>query len=94
MDPELLARNFSETNRVSVEFLISDAKIALTLLDLAATTENARDESRRIEEAHHAYRSILSFLSRLNPTKEQADILKKNLAMLKARLMAAKMPVE
>lgn len=78
-----------DSHQVSVELLITDARTANTLLDLAETTAIAEFRSRRIEEAHHAYQSILHFLARLNPTPEQMETLRQEIEKLKARLKAA-----
>lgn len=83
-----LDTNISESNNIMVELLITDSKTAMTLLDLAETTRNAQSRSRRITEAKEAYRSILSFLPRVRPTADQAEMLSKGLETLKARLEA------
>jgi hypothetical protein len=83
-----LARNISDSNGISIDFLISDARVALTFLDLAETTRIAEDRGRRIKEAKQAYDSILCFLPRATPTDEQGEALGAELAKLKERLRA------
>jgi hypothetical protein len=89
MKPERLAANISDAKQICVDLLITDTKVGLTLLDLAETTGNTADRSRRIRSARKAYRSILSLLARLRPRAEEAKILSKNLQTIKARLWAA-----
>lgn len=79
---------------MSVELLITDAKTANTLLDLAETTRIAEFRSRRIKEAHDAYQSILYFLARLSPTPDKTESLSKEMEKLKARLTAADVPID
>jgi hypothetical protein len=83
------AQIIAESHLIGVDLLITDAKTALTLLDLAESSETAELKSRRIEEARDAHETILSFLRRLNPTAEQSAILSAKLHTLKARLTAA-----
>lgn len=80
------AESIAEANVAAVDLLITDAKTALTLLDLAETTSRPEDRSRRIEEAHRAYETIFSALGRLSPTTEQIKVLAGRLKTLKARL--------
>lgn len=75
-------------NRVGVDFLISDAQVALTFLKMAESTKSAEDRSRRIAEAHHAYRTILSLLKRLHPDEQKRPILREELDRLAERLKA------
>ena len=86
--------NVSESNRVGADFLINDAKTAITLLDLAETTNNDENCSRRVDEAHKAYRSILSFVGRLKPGPEQMKILRRDLAILARRLKVAGVEID
>ena len=94
MENKPLGENISDSNSIGVELLITDAGTANILLDLAQTTHVAEDRSRRIKEAHDAYKSIRHFLARLSPTPEQMEILRPELEKVKARLIAANVPVE
>lgn len=94
MKTQSLTQNIVNSNEVSVELLITDARTANIFLDLAETSGVAELRSRRIGEAQDAYRSILYFLERLSPTKEQADSLGKEMEKLKARLRAVNVAVE
>ncbi|UWZ83190.1 hypothetical protein [Occallatibacter riparius] len=82
-------QNIAESNEIGVDLLITDCGMALTLLDLAETTDVLESRSRRIGEAHHAYNTIVHFLERLSPTVEQGEELHKGLEKLKARLQTA-----
>lgn len=84
-----LDQAITDSQQISVELLITDAKTALTLLDLARTTEIPEVRSRRIREALKAYQSILSFLRSLTPTAEQEQVLSRDLETLKRRLNEA-----
>jgi len=86
MAADSLGRNISESNRVGVELLITDCKTALALLDLAATTKVTEDRIRRIAEAEHAYRTIVSFRERLSATPEQEKQLRELLKVVEGRL--------
>ena len=89
MKPESPPLSIAEAHKISVELLITDATLALNLLDLAETTEIAKDRTRRIAEAHRAHDSILSLLPRLKPTRRQMEVLSGSLQRLEARLKAA-----
>lgn len=84
-----IAENISSLNSISFELLITDAKTALTLLDLRETTQLPDDKARRVKEARHAYDTICNFLARLTPTPEQMGLLSRELETLKTRLIAA-----
>lgn len=68
---------------------ITDARVALTFLDLSECTNNAENKSGRIGEAYTAYKSILHFLTQLTPTEEQGLVLDGLLSTLKTCLLAA-----
>jgi hypothetical protein len=86
MKVDSLGRNISESNRVGIELMITDCKTALTLLDLAGTTAIPEDRTRRIGEAHVAYRTIVSYRERLKATPEQDKHLGELLKVLEGRL--------
>ncbi|KAA6463195.1 hypothetical protein DYQ86_07710 [Acidobacteria bacterium AB60] len=69
-----------------MDLLITDARLALTLLELAETTKVEEDHRRRIGEATHAYETIVHFLARVTPTKEQLEELNGELTTLRERL--------
>lgn len=93
-DKKSAGENLSDSTQLGVDLLISDAKTALTFLDLAETTSDSDNRSRRIAEAHHAYRTILAFLPRLQPSAEELQILTNDLQRLAERLNAAGVSVE
>src|SRR5215469_6307641 len=94
MRPKSLEQNMADTNEATIELLMTDAKTALTLLDLADTTKIAEDRARRIVEARKAYDTIRTFLPRLSPTQEQREALVKDLESIKGRLRAAGVPLD
>ena len=67
--------NIPEANRLRVELLPADADVAQTLLGAAAVTDIEQDRTRRIAEAHKAYRTIVSMMGRLDPSPEQGRSL-------------------
>jgi hypothetical protein len=94
MKTQPLSETISKSHLTCVELLITDAETASRFLDLADNTNSAELKSRRIGEAHRAYRTILSFLQRLNPTAHQRETLSKEMKTLKARLGAAGVPIQ
>jgi hypothetical protein len=94
MKLDSLSENMSESNRIGVELMITDSKTALTLLDLAATTAVPEDRTRRIGEAHVAYRTIVSYRQRLSATPEQDKQLGELLKVLEGRLEEAGVKVK
>jgi hypothetical protein len=94
MKNKSLAENISDSHRIIVESLITDANTALTLLDLAERTEIPGGRSRRIEHAHRTYRKILTSLQCVSPTAKQKKNLSTDLETLKERLRAAGAPID
>ncbi|HEV2462811.1 MAG TPA: hypothetical protein VGT04_03330 [Acidobacteriaceae bacterium] len=94
MEPKPAAANISESSLIGGEFLISDARTALTLLDLSQSAASTGIHARRVGEAYKAYRSVLSFMQRLDPTAEQMNILNNEVETLAQRLKAAGMHVD
>jgi hypothetical protein len=89
MDDKSITRTIADSHQAGVDLLITDCRMALTLLDMAETTTLPESRSRQIGEAHHAYDTILHFLHRLSPTAEQAQQLNTQLEKLRTRLRAA-----
>jgi hypothetical protein len=87
------AKNISALNQIGVELLITDAKTALTFLDLAETSKIAESRSRWIREAHRAYQTILHLAARLSLSEEQREILNAQMKTLKHRLRAAEVQI-
>jgi hypothetical protein len=89
VDDKTVARTISESNRIGVEFLLTDCQVALTLLDLAETTSVPEDRARRVGEAQEAYDTIVHLVRRLSPTGSETEELNANLSRLKNRLQDA-----
>ncbi len=89
MNPSSFAASIAESNLIGVDVQITDARLAHTFLDMADATNIGENRSRRVDEAHTAYTSILHFLTRLTPTAEQDLVLTDLLRTLKMRLVAA-----
>lgn len=94
MNTDPIQSNISQANEIGVDLMITDAKTALTLLDLAETTRNPGDRARRVEEAHRAYRTIQRFLARLSPSPGQREVLAEKMKVLAARLRRSGVAVE
>lgn len=92
MERESAAENILAANRLSVNMLIEDADIGLALLKVAQTTVQHR--SRRVGEAHKAYKSILSSLDRLSPDATQMQTLANRIKALAEALKAAGVQVD
>jgi len=73
-------------NAVSIEFLLSDLDVAITLLDVASTTSVEETAQRNHENARKAYDAVLYHLSKVKLNASQQHSLDEKLAILKARL--------
>jgi hypothetical protein len=89
MQPRSIPETISDSNRLGMQFLITDCRTALTFLDLAETTAQPEDRARRIEEARQSYGTILHLFRQLSPTESEAEELNTELAELKRRLQQA-----
>ena len=76
------------SNRGVIEFLIVDLDIALTLLDVAKTSEFRGTAARNHRNARKAYDTVLAKLPEVTPDAAQQAILDAKLAELRARLEA------
>ena len=84
--------NFSKLresiNRTSVDFLLTDADVALTFISVAETTSNQETAERNTHNAHKAYRTIQNLRAKYVLTDSEADTLDSRLAEVKLRLEA------
>ena len=75
-----------------LEFLQADLDIALTMLDVAATTGNKETAQRSRANARHAYYTVLRHLQNLSPdvphepSGYQEKVIYEKLGLLKERL--------
>jgi hypothetical protein len=76
------------SNRGIIEFLFVDLDIALTLLDVAETSEFRSTAERNHRNARKAYDTVLAKVREVTPDAVQQAILDAKLAELRARLEA------
>jgi hypothetical protein len=77
-----------QSNRIGVQFLITDLAVALTFLDFAEVSHSEDTRRRNRQNAQSAYDTVLRLLPRLAPSPEERATLEIKLAELKDRLMA------
>ena len=80
---------FIEVERLRTELMLTNADVALRILDLADTSATMEDRERRRREASDAYESIRKSLPALILTTEQRVHLNAKLSVLKMRLYTA-----
>jgi hypothetical protein len=73
-------------NTISIEFLLNDLDLAMTLLDVASTTIVDETAKRNHQNAHKAYDVVVCHLSKVKLNASQEHELDEKLAALKARL--------
>jgi len=78
--------NEKELSEAGLEFLEADLHIALTLLDVAATTRDGETARRNRAKARHAYDTALRHLQNFRPDLAQGQVIYQKLGLLKARL--------
>ena len=79
---------FDERNQSGVEFLLADLDLALTFMDIAATSGIEETAHRNHKRARYAYDTALRLLRRLTPDTEQRNAINAKMALLKKRLQA------
>jgi hypothetical protein len=89
MDTKRIDENLHESNEVGIRLLLTDAEIALTLLDTAEASSDAEGRSRRIQEARKAFDSILHLLPRFTLDAAQSEELDVRMSLLRKRLVEA-----
>jgi hypothetical protein len=77
------------SNQGIIEFLLTDLDIALTFMDVAATTEFRDTAERNHQNARKAYDTVIAKLREVTPNAHQQTTLDEKLATLRARLKAA-----
>ena len=77
---------FAEAVNTSIEFLLSDLDVAMTLLDVASTTTVEETAQRNHQNARKAYDVIAVQLSKVKLNASQEHEPDEKVAALKARL--------
>ena len=78
-----------DLNQSGVQFVLTDLAVALTLLDVAATSTVPDTMTRNYENARHAYYTVLRHLQHLTPDTQQQKEIDRRLLLVKQGLQAA-----
>jgi len=78
--------NLSNSNRIGIEFILTDLDVAMTFLDVAAASSNSTVVRRNHNNARTAYTAVVNLLERLSLDKSQREQIQLKLDTLKARL--------
>jgi hypothetical protein len=85
-----IGENMNELNaqatQARFDFLITDAETALTMLDLADTTNSPENRRRRRKAAEQAYRAIVNFVPKSQLSFTQLEALNQKLSRIRVRL--------
>ena len=76
-----LKRLEDEVNETSVEFLLNDLDLAMTMLDVAETTTIKESAQRNHQNARNAYDTVLRLSSRLKLDAAQQHALDEKLSL-------------
>lgn len=82
----MTARLLRQSNRIGVDFLLTDLDTAHTFLDIADVTEAVRTHSHNHERARGIYLTVQRLLPRVVPEAEEQMRLDEKLSQLKKRL--------
>ncbi len=85
---EFPGQTIHQSNRAGVEFLVAEATVGLTFLDVAETTSAGEVRTRNLENARTAFETVQRLLPRVFPSGEKMAFLETKLAELKCRLAA------
>jgi UDP-N-acetylglucosamine enolpyruvyl transferase len=91
---QLTREIISESNRIGVQFLLADLRMALTFLDVALVTATGETHVRNLHHARRVYETVLRLLTRVVPSAEESAELAVRIAELKRRLEDAGCAVE
>lgn len=82
-----------ETNRVGVQFLLTDIAAGQTFLDVSNTTQSKETRERNRRLALTAYQTVERLLPRVTPSEEECEALQRGLAGLRNRLVSLGIPI-
>lgn len=85
MEPDPILRS----NRLGIEFLDTELKLAHTFMDSAEVSRFAERIAQSHKDAQAAYRSVLNLLPRLELSEEERLSFDEQLTALRARLVQA-----
>lgn len=75
-----------QSNKAKVDLLLADAEMALTLLDVARTSNISELKERRTNEARKAYSFLQEHIATVSLTPSETAALNAKMAVLKLRL--------
>jgi hypothetical protein len=77
----------AQLHQAGIDMCTTDIELALTMLDRARASSDPDTQQRNLENAAHAFETVLHHLSRLALTSEQRQDIEARLAELKAKLV-------
>jgi hypothetical protein len=83
---EQLQQTLRDANTIGGAFLVTDVELALTMLDRANASGDDAVAVRNIQNAWHAYETVMDLRARLKLEDAQREHLDSRLAVLKQRL--------
>jgi hypothetical protein len=83
-----------ESNRAGVQFLMAEAQVGLTFLELALNAGIRENRLRILEKACEVYRTVVRLLPRVTLLPSENSELQRKMARLKEGLRAAGVPPE
>lgn len=89
LDMEQASDISGTSNRLGVEFLLTELSLAKNFLDIADSTRLAEQRRQSYSDAEKAYRTILHFLPRFQLSDQQKLEIEEKLARLKGRFASA-----
>lgn len=85
--PKSTRQILEQTQRIGVQFLLTDMSAALTFLDVADVTQSPGTRQRNRDHALSAYKTVLRLLSKISPSDDERSALHEKLQVLKNRLL-------
>jgi hypothetical protein len=84
----------ADFNACGTEFLLRQLELALTFMDLAATSASAEHAQSARTRAAHAHQTVVRFLPNVRPELREKQIIQRHLTRLESRLMVAGMSAD
>lgn len=75
-----------QSNRLGVQFVLTELEMALSFLDVADGTSNLERQQRLFENGKKAHHTIQRFIPRLIFSASEASIVNRKLQLIRARL--------
>ncbi len=87
-----LGRTIFDAHRMGAAFLLADLDLAMTFLDVAATSDKRKSSQRNQKNARTAYDTVLRFLPRLSLTAVETSAIHEKVSALRIRLEDSNVP--